>query len=182
MPRQSHDATSAPASRRRVGRDASTCASCGVRTARPNRERGLLFFVLEACGRVRRRRGESARYHKGQKASFSFVTSSLSRILPERRWSETRPCGAAETRGAEQNEPPVVRRGLLLDARETPSRSTSQPQHTRRRGDVANGRRAGVVGIRESKDEASAEARLGERVVIPHEKVADGHFRSRGID
>lgn len=46
-------------SRRRVERDASANASRRVRAARPYRERGLLFFVLDACGAVRRRPGET---------------------------------------------------------------------------------------------------------------------------
>ena len=63
-PRQSHDVASAPASRRRVERDASSNASRRVRAARSYRERGLLFFVLDACGRVRRRAAKRARYPK----------------------------------------------------------------------------------------------------------------------
>jgi hypothetical protein len=76
----------------------------------------------------------------------------------------------------------VAKRAPPLGARKTPPGSTSKPTRTRRRGDVANGRRARVVGIRESEGEASAEARLGERVVVPHEQVADGHFRSRRVE
>ena len=64
IPRQSHDVASAPASRRRVERDASSNASRRVRAARSYRERGLLFFVLDACGRVRRRAAKRARYPK----------------------------------------------------------------------------------------------------------------------
>lgn len=64
IPRQSHDVASAPASRRRVERDASSNASRGVRAARSYRERGLLFFVLDACGQVRRRAAKRARYPK----------------------------------------------------------------------------------------------------------------------
>ena len=64
IPRQSHDVVSVPASRRRVERDASSNASRGVRAARSYRERGLLFFVLDACGRVRRRAAKRARYPK----------------------------------------------------------------------------------------------------------------------
>ncbi len=103
-------------------------------------------------------------------------------ILSERRGSETRACGAREARGAEKNARPVAKRAPSLGARKTPPGSTSKPARTRRRGDVANGRRARVVGIRESEGEASAEARLGERVVVPHEQVADGHFRSRRVE
>ena len=64
IPRQSHDVVSVPASRRRVERDASSNASRRVRAARSYRERGLLFFVLDACGRVRRRAAKRARYPK----------------------------------------------------------------------------------------------------------------------
>ena len=70
---------SAPASRRRVERDASTSASGGVRAARPNRERGLLLFVLEACVRARRRRGETRATSERSEGVMSFVISSLSR-------------------------------------------------------------------------------------------------------
>ena len=64
IPRQSNDVVSVPASRRRVERDASSNASRRVRAARSYRERGLLFFVLDACGRVRRRAAKRARYPK----------------------------------------------------------------------------------------------------------------------
>ena len=179
IPRQSHDVVSVPASRRRVERDASSNASRRVRAARSYRERGLLFFVLDACGRVRRK-GRSARGIRRSDACLLF--RSRTPILSERRGSETRACGAREARGAEKNARPVAKRAAPLGARKTPPGSTSKPTRTRRRGDVANGRRARVVGIRESEGEASAEARLGERVVVPHEQVADGHFRSRRVE
>ena len=167
--------------RRRVERDASANASRRVRAARPYRERGLLFFVLEACGAVRRRPGETRAVPKVRCARLSFVISSSRAILSARRPSEARACGAREARGATGNARPAARHAAALDARKTPPRSTSRTARTRRRGDVANGRRARVVGIRESEGEASAEARLGEHVVVPHEQVADGHLGTRWI-
>ena len=120
------------------------------------------------------------RYQRSD-ARSSFVISS-SRDSFGTPSSEARACGAREARGAEKNARPVAKRAPSLGARKTPPGSTSKPARTRRRGDVANGRRARVVGIRESEGEASAEARLGERVVVPHEQVADGHFRSRRVE
>ena len=179
IPRQSHDVASAPASRRRDERDASSNASRRVRAARPYRERGLLFFVLDACGRVRRRAAKRARYPEVRGV---FVISVAHARFFRSGGAETRACGAREARGAEKNARPVAERVPPLGARKTPPGSTSKPARTRRRGDVANGRRARVVGIRESKGEASAEARLGERVVVPHEQITDGHFRSRRVE
>ena len=165
-------------SRRRVERDASANASRRVRAARPYRERGLLFFVLDACGAVGRRPGETRAVPK-VRCFFVVRYFLLSRDSFGTPSSEARACGAREARGATGNARPAAGHAVALDARKKPPGSTSRTARTRRRGDVANGRRARVVGIRESEGEASAEARLGEHVVVPHEHVADGHLGTR---
>lgn len=119
------------------------------------------------------------RYQRSD-ARSSFVISS-SRDSFGTPSSEARACGAREARGATGNARPAAGHAVALDARKKPPGSTSRTARTRRRGDVANGRRARVVGIRESEGEASAEARLGEHVVVPHEQVADGHLGTRWI-
>jgi hypothetical protein len=165
-------------SRRRVERDASANASRRVRAARPYRERGMLFFVLDACGAVRRRPGETRAVPK-VRCAFVVRYFLLSRDSFGTPSSEARACGAREARGATGNAGPAAGQAVALDARKKPPGSTSRTARTRRRGDVANGRRARVVGVRESEGEASAEARLGEHVVVPHEQVADGHLGTR---
>lgn len=165
-------------SRRRVERDASANASRRVRAARPYRERGLLFFVLDACGAVGRRPGETRAVPK-VRCAFVVRYFLLSRDSFGTPSSEARACGAREARGATGIAGPAAGHAVALSARKKPPGSTSRTTRTRRRGDVANGRRARVVGIRESEGEASAEARLGEHVVVPHEHVADGHLGTR---